>query len=241
MKHVVIFLAGILAGLILTSIKTNAAFCQYDGVWYIDSVDYMSEMRKCAELGDENSMCLGAIYEKQRNAKLCQIGREGEKTAYFTPVKSGREVVIEMVSDKMKEEYEVVGEIYERLAKAGYSDIVVAGILGNMMNECGGNTFNLQPYIYEYEFGKHYGLCQWSIVYYPEVNGAGLTAQIDLFLSTIREVSESFGGDFEKFINADTPSIASDYVSTYYERGGNKYQRGVNAEKAYEWIQKFYN
>lgn len=241
MKKVNLFAGLLSAAMVFVPVKAKAAFCVYEGVWYIDTIDYKSEMFKCAQLGDENSMCLGAIYEKQRNAKLCQMDREEEKTGYFNPVKSGREVLAEMISDEMKKEHEVAGEVYERLAKAGYSDVVIAGVLGNMMNECGGNTLSLQPYIYEYEYGKHYGLCQWSTVYYPEVNGAGVTAQIDLFLSTIREVSESFGGDFEKFIESDIPSVASDYVSTYYERGGNKYQRGVNAEKAYEWIQKFYN
>ena len=43
------------------------------------------------------------------------------------------------------EEYPVATYVWQFLDDAGYNDYVIAGIIGNMMVECGGHTLALQP------------------------------------------------------------------------------------------------
>lgn len=203
---------------------------------YDPNVDYSKAMYECANLGDECSMALGHVYELQRNMKLKDLGREDETTSYFSPDKTGNDILIEIMSDRMKKEYVVAGYVYEQLAKNGYSDVCIAGILGNMMNETGGNTLSLNPYIYELEYGMHYGLCQWSLIYHKEINGGGLEDQIAYLIKTIGPIFEQFKASIDEFKALETPEEAAGYFSTYYERGGNTAQRKKNARKAYEWI-----
>ena len=54
------------------------------------------------------------------------------------------------------EEYPVATYVWQFLDDAGYNDDVIAGIIGNMMVECGGHTLALKPYIYSAD--GHYGL-----------------------------------------------------------------------------------
>lgn len=238
MKKVMILIVGVLTAIVL-SVKADAAFYFYNGVWYIDMVDYRSEMYKCAKLGDENSMCLGSIYEKQRNAKLCFLGYQEAQTTFFSPEKSGNDVCAEMIGEKMREEYSVAGYVYERLRKASLSDVAIAGILGSMMNECGGNTLHLNPDIYEYEYRKHYGLCQWSVLYSPEMNGASLEDQVTYLIETMGKNMHQFGGSLEEFNQLKKPEDAGAYFCKYYERGINSNQRSTNSATALEWIMKF--
>lgn len=201
-------------------------------------VDYKSLMHACALLGSETSLCDGSIFEKQRNAKLKALGRHDEVTYYFDPSKSSNDILIEMVADYIREIYSVAGDVYEYLAKEGYSDVAIAAILGNMMNECGGNTLNFQPFIYD-QSGLHYGLCQWNIRYSPKVNGCNVEEQLGYLTSTIEKNMKQFGGSFEEFNSLEDAEYAATYFCKYYERGANARQRGLNAIVVYELIQEF--
>jgi hypothetical protein len=70
---------------------------------------------------------------------------------------------------------------------AGYSDIVAAGILGNIMAEVGGGTLNIRYWLYGNGDPNYYGMCQWHNNWYPEVAGTDLIFQCDFLLSTIVE------------------------------------------------------
>ena len=70
---------------------------------------------------------------------------------------------------------------------AGYSDIVAAGILGNIMAEVGGGTLNIRYWLYGNGDLNYYGMCQWHNNWYPEVAGTDLIFQCDFLLSTIVE------------------------------------------------------
>ena len=183
-------------------------------------------------------LCNGDIYEMQRNAKLIAMGREDEITDYFQPGKSGNDIFTEMVVDKMKEQHEYAGMVYDFLTRHGYSDIAIAGILGNMMNECGGNTLTLHPFIYD-QNGKHYGLCQWNIYYNKTVNGSGVDDQLLYLHETIEKVMKQFGGSFDAFNSLESAEYAGVYFCKYYERGINAKQRGLNSIRALEWIKEF--
>lgn len=210
----------------------------YVNVMYEEEFDYRAEMYKCAVIGGEDALCFGSILEKQRNAKLIAMEKYDEVTRYFEPGKSHTDIAIEMIADEMRKEYEVAGTVYEYLAKEGYSEVAIAAILGNMMNECGGNTLHFQPYIYDHT-GLHYGLCQWNVNYGPQVNGVGVMEQLLYLNETIAKNMKQFGGSFEEFNNLEGAEYAGTYFCKYYERGANARQRGLNAIVAYEWIKGF--
>lgn len=206
---------------------------------YDPNVDYSKAMYKCAELGDECSMALGYVYEIQRNMKLKDQEKEEEATSYFSPDKTGKEIIIEMVSDRMKKEYRYSGYVWEQLSRNGYSDVSIAGILGNMMNETGGNTLALKPYVYETEHGMHYGVCQWSLIYHKGIDGADIEDQITYLIKNMDSTFKLFKGSEKDFKACETAEDAAEYFSKYYERGGNTKQRKENATKAYDWIMGF--
>lgn len=219
------------------SITTTAKTCFFEGVFFVEEVNYMEEMTKCALLGDEHSLALGSIYEKQHNAKLHKDGSY-EETHFFQPKKNAFVIYVECLEHQMKDEYEYAAFVYGYLKKHGLHDETIAGILGNMMAECGGNTLELDPFVYEYEQGKHYGLCQWSLKYYPEIDGASGLSQMQFLVKTIAGTMNQFGGSFEEFAELDARE-AGMYFADYYERGGGREKRGENAVKAYEWIKKY--
>jgi len=79
--------------------------------------------------------------------------------------------------NRLKSEHAAAGRVYEFLHLRGYSDPVIAGILGNMMAECGGQTLELNWSLYD-STGKYYSLCMWSVYYGPQVRGADLDGQL---------------------------------------------------------------
>ena len=139
--------------------------------------------------------------------------------------------------ERLKSEYDVAGQVYEYLNTQGMSDIVIAGILGNMMTECGGQTLDLQWDIYGYDGSYYYGLCQWSLYYNPSVDGADITGQLDYLMSNIRTNMDYFGGDYDEFCAIADPGDAAKYFCSYYERGAGKSTRATNAETAFKWIE----
>lgn len=54
----------------------------------------------------------------------------------------------------------VAQQVWDAMKAKGWSDAVCAGIMGNMMAECGGSTLDLNPYCHG-DSGTSYGLCQW--------------------------------------------------------------------------------
>ncbi len=105
----------------------------------------------------------------------------------------------------------------------GWSDVIAAGILGNMMAECGGQTLNLNWKSYDKGF---YGLCQWSAKYYPAVQGKDVFGQMDFLLSTL---------NMNIFANCSTPEQAALVFAQKYERCASfSYaRRQVNARNAF--------
>lgn len=211
---------------------------QYTTIPYEEHVDYRAKMYQCALIGGEMALTHGYICEMLRNAKLIAHGKTDELTNYFKPQKSNTDILHEMIADDMRSEYEIAGEVYEHLAKNGYSDVAIAAILGNMMNETGGNTLELKPFIFD-DAKLHYGLCQWNIHYNPEVNGVNVKEQLLYLTSTIEKMMKQFGGSFEEFNNLEGAEYAGTYFCKYYERGINSRQRGLNAIMAHEWIKGF--
>lgn len=128
------------------------------------------------------------------------------------------EPIVEITEEPTIVEYEEATYIWNYFKSLGYNDYVVAGILGNIMVECGGKTLNLQI---NAENSKHYGMCQWNKKYYSEVIGASLDVQCDYLRDTIQYEINTFGTNgynYEKFIAIQNERTAALIFAKSYER-----------------------
>lgn len=198
-------------------------------------VDYFREMKKCAQDGGEYALQVGAIYEQQRNLKIEEMGLPHRKTCYFSSCDTGEKILSAMKADQLKAEYYVAGCVYEHLSALGYTEPVIAGILGNMMAECGGQTLSLQWNLYG-GGGAYYGLCMWSLRYGPDVRGRNVTGQLQYLTGNMEENIEQFGGSYDYFCSLQDAGQAARYFANYYERGGGAGVRAQNAYRALTWI-----
>lgn len=136
------------------------------------------------------------------------------------------------ITEAQMEEYPVACGVWRYLREdMGLNPYVAAGIMGNMMQECGGNTLNLQPYLCVNNF---LGLCMW---YSPYTNGrltygADVTEQLEYLSDTLETNMTLFGGDYDYFTSLESATDAAWYFDEYYERGGWHSVRARNAETA---------
>ena len=166
-------------------------------------------------------------YQEQINA----IEAEAARIEAMWSEKSGEYPVATQVWRYMKEEL-------------GWNDYVCAGVMGNMMAEVGGQTLNLQPYLYGHSGANYYGLCQWSSRYYPSIQGADVDAQLDFLASTVKKELDTYGYlfksglDYEAFCNlTDAEDAAMAFAKAYERCGSGSYGvRQRNAIKAYNYF-----
>lgn len=134
---------------------------------------------------------------------------------------------------EQRAKYPVASFVWQFFKENGYSDEVAAGIIGNMMAECGGQTLDLDPYIYS---GGFYGLCMFSLYYFPEVDGMSVPEQLQLLVDTLDNI-EAGGGSVETFLALTDEKQAAKYFSDYYERPAQwSSQRATNASNALEYF-----
>lgn len=141
------------------------------------------------------------------------------------------------------EKYKVAKQVWEYLDKEGYNDYVKAGIIGNMMTECGGQTLKLD---YKAKNSSHYGLCQWSKKYCKTMYGASLNEQLKYLNKTMKTEFKSYGKRYKKgftynqFLSLQDEKAAARAFALCYERPGSKKttKREKNAEKAYKYFTK---
>ena len=128
----------------------------------------------------------------------------------------------EMTINEVEDEYFYAREIWEYLRyEMGLNKYCAAGIMGNIMTECGGQTLNIQPYITN--SSGHYGICQWNLRYFPEVRGKSLHGQLEFLNSTIRWIMNDFGDryydgfNYNKFIEITDERVAAEAFAYAYE------------------------
>lgn len=138
-------------------------------------------------------------------------------------------------------EYPVACEVWRYLIETcGYSEPVAAGIIGNMMAECGGHTLDLQWNIYNST--GHYGLVQWSPKYHTSVMGASVPEQLNYLKETIPTVFNGWSGNlegwnYEEFLAIEDCRMAARVFAEVYERPGKIGENRSNfAEKALEYF-----
>lgn len=120
--------------------------------------------------------------------------------------------------DKYKtweKEYYNAAKTFLFLKQNGYSDAIACGIIGNMMIETSGGSLALKPNIYD-PSGKYYGLCQWDLNYYPAIEDAPLTKQLEFLMDTILLEFETFGRLYSKNFTHDTFLSLTDTAEAAY-------------------------
>ena len=136
-------------------------------------------------------------------------------------------------------------KLYDELEMAKWSAKMeeypaATGIMGNLMTEVGGQTLDIQYWLY----GKnYYGMCQWSKGY-SEIWGADLATQCDFLRDTIKYEIDTFGYAYKKGFNLNSflamtnERDAALAFAKCYERCNSKhyYVRQDNAEKAYNYF-----
>ena len=155
------------------------------------------------------------------------------------------EARIEAMWSEKSGEYPVATQVWRYMKEElGWNDYVCAGVMGNMMAEVGGQTLNLQPYLYGHSGANYYGLCQWSSRYYPSIQGADVDAQLDFLASTVKKELDTYGYlfrnglDYEAFCNlTDAEDAAMAFAKAYERCGSGSYGvRQCNAIKAYNYF-----
>ena len=147
--------------------------------------------------------------------KLTDLWKHNPKAEYNLKLLTLQDYIWQFLTDEM-----------------GLSDVCAAGIFGNMMVECGGRSFNLQPYIYS-PGGYYYGLCQWSTSnHHARINGGSVEEQLEYLASTIREEMDEYG--YSAFEGSTDPESAADCFARWYERCSVPTGRREEARRAYE-------
>lgn len=139
-------------------------------------------------------------------------------------------------------------QVWTYLKSYGYSDSVAAGIIGNMMRECGGDTLNLDWNIVgHYNGDEFYGLCQWCLKYTPSgFKGSTIKEQCEYLQKTIKSEFANYGGNYNgitysEFLKSDTRTAAIAFERVYERCGDYSFEdsrRADNAEKAYSKFHK---
>ena len=160
-----------------------------------------------------------------------------------TPTKVEREAAH---MDFCATEYPTATKVWKYMRQElGWSEAVCAGVMGNIMAECGGQTLNIDPNLYDAATGQYYGICQWSAQYNGEVHGTSLDFQLKYLKGTVESEFSTFGYlyggsgfGYESFKQIERPEDVALAFAMCYERCSAKtyYIREENALKAYKYF-----
>lgn len=141
-------------------------------------------------------------------------------------------------------EYPVATYIWRYMKDLGWNDAVCAGVMGNIMAEVGGQTLNIQPYLYG-GGGSYYGICQWYLPYTTRnIAGTGVETQCNYLRDTVKKEMNNFGYkysssmNYSNFLALSSPSEAAVAFAKCYERCAS-FSYGIrqtNAQKAYNYF-----
>lgn len=139
-------------------------------------------------------------------------------------------------------EYPYATRLWQYLKDMGYSDVACAGILGNAMAECGGNTLRLNPFSGTGE--DFYGIFQWSKKYHPWAYGLSFEDQLEYFKNSVYTTFKNWGYKYadgfthDDFNALESPRDAALAFAKIYERCADwTYERRLNfSEVAYQYF-----
>ena len=165
---------------------------------------------------------------------------------YHTTTNIGGTVGITTTNVSVDTGYATADKVWMYFKNRGFTDEATAGIIGNMMREVGGDTLNLKGTISATHGGiKYYGLCMWSLRYFPQVDGKSVDWQIEYlhnefmpyqFKLRAKHYKNGFTVDqFKKMTNAEEAAKAfAIIVENPGQEGDGTYpRRRKNALTAY--------
>lgn len=178
--------------------------------------------------------------EKEKSELLAK-----RKQQQATLIKLSSNTTISKVSTLPEGEYPESRLIWNIIKSWGYSDNVVAGIIGNMMAEVGGGT--LAGLSNWHTDGCGYGLIQWTSgrqKLLKQLYGArpNIEQQLQFIKNELtgqngvnRQITEA---QYNELLNAGSPEAAAMAFAKYYERCGSSYRakRQTFARTAYNYF-----
>ena len=185
----------------------------------------LTKMKEYIEICDEHKLVASAHAEQAREMK---ITNETEYIKYCSDEWWNAHNTKILYQNKVIkfETYYNSSLVWYTMKDFGWSDDICAGILGNMMRECGGDSLNINPYTQN----SHYGLCQWSRRYHPDAWGKDITGQLQYLQSTL---------DLDIFKNCNSPEEVAEVFCWKYERPAPDdpvHKRRNNARIAYNYF-----
>lgn len=188
-----------------------------------------SSIKKLESINKTNYTCEAAIamFEELARLKDIEARVSADLNHYLT----------------WEDEYYYATKVWEFLMQRGYGEVITSAIIGNMMIETSGGSLNLKPNIYS-PSGNYYGLCQWSLKYYPGTKDLPFEYQLDYLIGSMPWEINTFGKNYknnfkyEDFLLMDDPVQAALAFAKAYERcGPASYEiRQEAAIKAYEYF-----
>jgi hypothetical protein len=171
-----------------------------------------------------------------------------ETTPTTTPVlETAPEIPIKTFWDERREKYPVATEVWLYMKNEfGWSDIVCAGIMGNLMRETGGDTFHLKP---NSNSSWGFGLVQWTgqrkkDIFKKYGDNPSIAEQLEFMKDELygtndvrQQVSEL---QRDKIFNANSAKRSAAEFARWFERPASKNytKRKNNAVKAYEYFKE---
>ena len=226
----------------ITAKEVNQIPVNMEISWYETQIEGYVRLQGHAHQMAESARGLGypdshSIIQTAKTEWATAQNNIDEMTAIIERLKAEEEAKL----NARRAEYPVATEIWEYLIAKGYNEYVVAGIMGNLMAETGGQTLNLQVNAVS---PGYYGICQWSLQYYPQVANTDLMYQLDLLCSTMEYEFNTFGKLYKKGFNyesftymLDEEEAALAFAKCYERCASGSYNvRKKNAKKAYEYF-----
>lgn len=246
MKH---FITSLIFILLLTG--CSVAYTQAYAVQYDNTTSYtMNDIDTLIELIAEQDSLMDAAHQMAEAARQLGYAEDHEVILLAqeeynnaSEIKESYEVVYDNLMahwQQKEDEYPVAAYIWNYFKDLGYNDYVIAGILGNIMAEVGGQTLNID---YTTGSSSYYGICQWSTKY-SNVYGASLEEQCQYLADTIEYEFNTYGSnyksgfDYEDFINlTDARQAAKAFMKCYERCSANTTRvRQSNAVTAYNYF-----
>ena len=138
--------------------------------------------------------------------------------------------------DIWEEEHYFAAKVFKYFTKKGFTPEATCAIIGNMMIETSGGELDLIPKIYS-KSGNYYGLCQWSLKYYPEAEGLTFKQQLRYLFETMPWEFSTFGWlyeegfGYEDFVKMTDPAEAAFAFAKVYERCGPRVMSYVKRQQ----------
>lgn len=215
--------------ILFNNIKYKTFYDIYSGEDYISNIDVLIN-RLSSAINTEEYTNSAAMLMEQEILRLSEI-----KLAVTSDIEHYR---------LWETEYYYATRTWMFLKQKGYSDVIASAIIGNIMVEVGGNTLDIDPYLYDAATGRYYGLCQWSLKHRPGVDGISFEEQLDYLISDIEKEFKAFGFCYKKgftyndFISMTDPAEAALAFAKVYERCASfSYKlRKPAAKQAFEYF-----